>query len=216
MPYPKNLLNDDETIAVDLHPHWWYFAEPVGLLVGGVLLAVLSLFVDFLDNSAVRTIALIMVIAAAIWLGVRYVKWISTNFVVTSDRVIFRQGIISKTGIEIPLERVNTVFFRQGIFERMIGTGDLMIESGGEGGQQRFSDIKDPDRVQNTIHKQMDINEERSGLRAARGSGTHLAPGAHHPPIDFTVQLEKLEGMLQRGTLTQEEFDAQKRRLLEG
>jgi uncharacterized membrane protein YdbT with pleckstrin-like domain len=213
MPYPQNLLNDDETIAVDLHPHWWYFAEPVGLLAGGVVLGILSFAVGILDNSAVRTVALILVLAAAIWLGVRYIKWISTNFVVTSDRVIFRQGIISKTGVEIPLERVNTVFFKQGIFERMVGTGDLMIESGGERGQQRFTDIRDPDRVQNTIHKQMDVNEERSGERASRGSG---GGGGQHPPIDFTVQLEKLEGMLQRGTLTQEEFDAQKRRLLDG
>jgi len=210
MPYPKNLLNDDETIAVDLHPHWWYFAEPVALLVGGVILGILSFAIGFLDNSATRTVALILVVGGAIWLGVRYIKWISTNFVVTSDRVIFRQGIVSKTGIEIPLERVNTVFFKQGLFERMIGTGDLMIESGGERGQQRFTDIKDPDRVQNTIHKQMDINEERSGFRARGGGGQAAAPS----PIDFTVQLEKLEGMLQRGTLTQEEFDAQKRRLL--
>jgi uncharacterized membrane protein YdbT with pleckstrin-like domain len=212
MPYPQNLLNDDETIAVDLHPHWWYFAEPVGLLIGGMILGIFSMK-DFTANGAVRTVALVLIIGAAIWLGVRYVKWISTNFVVTSDRVIFRQGIISKTGIEIPLERVNTVFFKQGIFERMVGTGDLMIESGGERGQQRFTDIKDPDRVQNTIHKQMDINEERSGERAARRSG---GGGGQPAPIDFTVQLEKLEGMLQRGTLTQEEFDAQKRRLLDG
>jgi hypothetical protein len=89
----------------------------------------------------------------------------------------------------------------------MIGTGDLMIESAGQGGQQRFTDIHDPDRVQNTIHKQMDINEERSGRRAAGGV-------AAAPASDVATQLEKLEGMLQRGSLTQEEFDSQKRRLL--
>ena len=78
----------------------------------------------------------------------RYLTWATINFVITSDRVIYRSGLIAKHGIEIPLERVNNVSFRQGIFERMIGAGDLLIESGGEDGQQRFTDIRDPERVQ--------------------------------------------------------------------
>ena len=45
------------------------------------------------------------------WLVSRYLAWITTNFVVTTDRLIYRSGVISKRGIEIPLERVNTVFF---------------------------------------------------------------------------------------------------------
>jgi hypothetical protein len=54
------------------------------------------------------------------------------------------------------------------------------------------------------IHQQMDVNEERRGARSARGgAGT-----------DVAGQLEKFEGMLERGTITQEEFDTQKRRLL--
>jgi uncharacterized membrane protein YdbT with pleckstrin-like domain len=124
--------------------------------------------------------------------------------VVTTDRVIFRHGLFAKAGIEIPLERVNAVHFNQGIMERILGAGDLMIESGAERGQQRFTDVKHPDLVTNTIHKQMDANEDRmyGGLRGAAAT------------TDVAGQLERLEGMLHRGTLTQEEFDNQKRRLL--
>ena len=125
----------------------------------------------------------------------------STNFVVTDQRVIYRSGVFAKSGIEIPLDRVNTVHFSQGVFERLIGVGDLMIESGGEMGQQVFADIPDPDKVQNQIHAQK--TEFRS-----HGA----APAA--PSTDVATQLEKLEGMLERGTLSQEEFDAQKARLL--
>ena len=25
MPYPSRLLNEQESVAVDLHPHWWFF-----------------------------------------------------------------------------------------------------------------------------------------------------------------------------------------------
>jgi uncharacterized membrane protein YdbT with pleckstrin-like domain len=202
MPYPKSLLNDDETVVVDLHPHWWYFAEPVALLVASIVLGVLSL--TALDADFWGWLALIALGVSAVWLVARYLRWITTNFVVTSDRVIFRTGFFAKSGIHIPLERVNTVFFKQGPFERIVGTGDLLIESAGEEGQQRFTDVHDPDRVQNVIHQQMDLNEERT----ARG-------GYVAAESDVASQLVKLEGMLERGTLTQEEFDAQKRRLLD-
>jgi len=208
MPYPKRLLNDYETVAVDLHPHWWYFARPVALLVTSIILAILSLiFVDG-DNAGstpLRLLLLLVIVGGAIWLVVRYLKWMTTNFVITSDRLIFRSGVVAKMGTEIPLERVNTVHFSQSVFERMTGAGDLLIESGAEDGQQRFTDVRHPDQVQNLIHSQMEENEKR---RFTVNTGTPAAGG------DVASQLEKLEGMMQRGTLTPAEFESQKAKLL--
>ncbi|HEY5663606.1 MAG TPA: PH domain-containing protein [Ilumatobacter sp.] len=203
MPYPKKLLNDYETVALDLHPHWWYFAEPVTSLVGSVVLGiVVRVFLDGDVEKALTYVALVLILACALWLVVRYLKWATTNFVITSDRVIFRSGVIGKTGIEIPLERVNNVLFNQSIFERLLGAGDLLIESGGEDGQQRFSDVRRPEQVQNLIHSQMEVNESRR----------FAAPVA----TDVASQLEKLEGLLERGTISRHEFDDQKRKLLGG
>ncbi len=205
MPYPKRLLNDYETLALDLHPHWWYFAEAALALLASIALGVVVLVMD--ADSWIRWVALALIVISLAWLLARYIRWVTTNFVITSDRVIFRHGIIAKSGIEIPLERVNSVHFNQSIFERMVGAGDLMIESGSEEGQQRFTDIKNPDRVQNLIHSQMEINQDKmfSGRQGAMGSSN-----------DVATQLEKLEGMRDRGSLTPEEFEAQKRRLLDG
>ena len=111
---------------------------------------------------------------------------------ITSDRVIFRTGVFGKHGIEIPLERVNNVIFHQSVIERMLGCGDLLIESGGETGQQRFTEVKNPDNVQALIHTQVDAKMARRGQASAGGAGGD----------DVASQLEKLEGMLQRGTLT--------------
>ena len=108
----------------------------------------------------------------------------------------------AKSGIEIPLERVNNVNFSQGIFERMLGAGDLLIESGGEDGHQRFTDIKHPDRITNLIHAAMEENGREN-------VGTVVSGGT-----DVASQLEKLEGLLQRGSITQAEYDSQKRKLL--
>ena len=144
-------------------------------------------------------------VVSALLLISRYVQWFTTNFVITSDRVIFRTGVFGKHGIEIPLERVNNVIFHQSFIERMLGCGDLLIESGGEQGQQRFTEVRNPDNVQALIHTQVDAKLARRG-QAASGGGA--ATG------DVASQLEKLEGMLQRGTLTPSEFEAQKRKLL--
>lgn len=209
MPYPKKLLNDYEEVAVDLHPHWWFYAQPAAAIVGAIVLGIITLvFTDGGSNArtALVWISLIALVASIVWLAVRYAKWSTTNFVITSDRLIFRTGVLGKSGIEIPLERVNTVHFNQSVFERMIGAGDLLIESGGEDGQQRFTDIRQPDRVQNQIHTQMEANEKRRfTVNSGASSGS-----------DVATQLEKLEGMLERGTLSQAEFDAQKARLLGG
>jgi uncharacterized membrane protein YdbT with pleckstrin-like domain len=206
MPYPKKNLNANETIALDMHPHWWYFAEPAFSLLGAIVLGVLVLIYTDSGTNARKglgwaVIALLVITAA--WLVIRYLKWMTTNFVITSNRLIFRQGVVAKSGIEIPLERVNNVNFNQSMFERILGAGDLLIESGGEDGQQRFTDIRRPAQVQNLIHAQMEAHHQRRAGYAQQSAGA-----------DVTEQLQRLEGMLQRGTLTQEEFEAQKAKLL--
>jgi uncharacterized membrane protein YdbT with pleckstrin-like domain len=206
MPYPKKLLNDYETVALDLHPHWWFYTKALlGVAASIIFAIVVKVVADGNTETALLWVAIAGIAVSVVWLVQRYAVWSTTNFVVTSDRVIYRSGVIRKRGIEIPLERVNNVSSNQGVFERMLGAGDLLIESGGESGQQRFTDIKNPARVQNLIHAQREANNSRMF-----GGGRNAPPGG-----DVAGQLEKLEGMLQRGTLTQEEFDAQKRRLLE-
>jgi uncharacterized membrane protein YdbT with pleckstrin-like domain len=203
MPYPKKLLNDYETVALDLHPHWWSFSEPAMALIGAVVVGIVSFFTDGNLQTVLRYIAIVAIVVSAVWLVIRYLKWATTNFVITSDRIIFRSGVIAKSGIEIPLERVNNVLFSQSIFERILGAGDLLIESGGEDGQQRFTDVRHPERVQNLIHAQMEQNEGR------KFGNLHTGGGA-----DVATQLEKLEGLRERGSISPEEFEAQKRKLL--
>jgi uncharacterized membrane protein YdbT with pleckstrin-like domain len=103
--------------------------------------------------------------------------------------------------VEIPLERVNNVNFSQSIVERMLGVGDLLIESGGQDGQQTFTDIAQPERVQNIIH---------STIQARGAIRSEATPGS----MSIAGELERLEALLDRGTITDDEFLEQKRRLL--
>jgi uncharacterized membrane protein YdbT with pleckstrin-like domain len=205
MTFAQKNLNANETIAVDLHPHWWYFASPVLMLAASIVLGVMVLAngADGWAGDTAKVILVVALVVGALWLGARYLKWMNTHFVITSHRIIYRSGVIAKSGIEIPLERVNNVNFGQSVFERLVGAGDLLIESGGEDGQSRFSDIKHPDQVQRMIHSQMEAAMQRRSGRSV-----------DQPAANVADQLERLEGMLQRGTLTPEEFDQQKRKLL--
>jgi uncharacterized membrane protein YdbT with pleckstrin-like domain len=203
MAYPRRLLNDHESVTVDLHPHWWFLAAPTTAVVVCIAAAIATLLMtesDTTEQSIAGWASLVALGASAIWLVVRYSQWLTTHFVITNLRIIFRSGLVTKRGIEIPLERVNTVHFRQNLMERIVGAGDLLIESGGESGQQRFTDIRQPDRVQRVIHAEMDVNRQRRGAE---------------PALDVAGQLERLESMLMRGSLTPDEFDRQKRRLLD-
>ena len=215
MAYSKKNLNPDETIALDMHPHWWYFAEPAAVLLLTIVLGVLHWAKGPEgDGGKILTyIILALMAVSAVWVIIRYLKWVTTHFVITSHRLMFQTGIIGKSGIQIPLERVNNVNFNQSVFERILGAGDLLIESGGEDGQSRYTDIRHPDRVQRLIHAQMEgLAKRHAGyVRGDMGGGAPPAAGS-----DLAEQLERLEGMMQRGTLSPEEFEAQKRRLLGG
>jgi uncharacterized membrane protein YdbT with pleckstrin-like domain len=206
VPFSSKLLNQGEDVILDLHPHWVYFIKS-GLVFLAVL--VLGAWVAFGiedANSAVEVVSGVLVLLALGWAVLTYLKWVTTNFVITTDRLIYRHGVLSKHGIEIPLERVNTVFFSQSILERMVGSGDLVIESAGELGRQNFSNVRKPSAVQNEIHKQMEANENRKFDRVRGGStATESIP----------EQIGKLDQLRQQGVLSQAEFDAKKQELLD-
>ncbi len=204
MPFSKKLLNEGEDIVLDLHPHWEYFLKE-----GLALVAALSLGIFMLVSSwegVSLAVAGVLVLAALVWVGLTYATWATTHFVVTTDRLIYRHGVLSKHGIEIPLERVNTVFFSQTVFERMLGSGDLVIESAGEQGRQSFSNVRKPSAIQNEIYKQMEANENRKFDRI----GARPAASASIPE-----QITQLDQLRQQGLLTQVEFDQKKQQLLD-
>ena len=191
---------------LDLRPHWWYFIPQFLALV---LSLAFYLAIEVLFDPSSRLILLLIIapfVISSVLLAVRFVTWITTSFVLTTDRLKARSGFIKRQGIDIPLERVNTVFFSQTIFERVIGSGDLVIESAGEQGQQKFTDIRKPLVVQNQIHLEMEANADR------RYSGGSTSAETEDP--DVFEQIDKLDDLRKRGLITPEEFETKKDELL--
>jgi uncharacterized membrane protein YdbT with pleckstrin-like domain len=212
----KHLYNDEE-VVLDLHPHWWYLVPRGALLVLSMALAGWFWWADvgkedgkFLwwGNVLRYGVLAFLVVALVVFLA-RLVQWNAINFVVTSERCIYRSGVFAKTGIEIPLDRINTVFFNQTFFERLVRAGDLAIESAGENSRQSFSDIYNPLNVQNVIYREMESYEDRKTDKLR--SALHDGGGGGASAAD---EIAKLHRLLADGAITPEEYEAQKARLL--
>ncbi len=207
MAFPRRLLVEGEELVLDLRPHWIALVGPgivtVVSLVGWILIArsvhgSLHTFA-FWASAAV---ALVLVLSYSV---PRAVRWATSHFVVTSDRVLHRQGLIAKHSMEIPLEHINDVRFSQNVLERLIGAGTLIIQSASEHGREEFQDVRHPEDVQKTIYRVGEQNQGRM-YRGAR-SGRPAAPSV-------TTELERLADLRAKGVLTEEEFQAQKARIL--
>jgi uncharacterized membrane protein YdbT with pleckstrin-like domain len=211
VPFPRRLLIENEELVLELRPHWIALVAPA--LVTVLCVAIWTGALVFApDDGFLRSLTVWGGTALAVVLFVLYpvrkfISWATSWFVVTSDRVVHREGWIAKRSMEIPLEAINDVRFNQGVFERMIGAGDLVISSASEFGRQAFSDIRHPEEVQKTIYHQGELNKERM----YRG-GPQTAPSAP----STTTELERLGKLRDDGVLTQAEFEDQKRKILGG
>ena len=200
MPFPRKYLNEGEEIILDLRPHWFYLAGPATALVAALVLALVVK-----DRSAwILFPVLALAVVALVWFLGRYAKWVTTNFVLTSDRLVYRSGVASRQGREIPLERLNDVSFHQSLLQRILSAGDLLVESGGERGQEQFGSFAHPQDTQNEIHRAIEAAADRDAARQA--GRRELSP---------LEQLEKLEELRQRGVITQAEFELKKAKLLD-
>ena len=228
MPYPRDLLNDDEELCLDLRPHWWYFAKYfLGAFILFLIIIALEFFPDGSRSAAAGSIDSlfftidqyawrIWVLAFLVWaifFAFQYLGRHLTLFVVTSDRIIFRNGIIAKRGVEIPLERVNNINFGQTMFERMIGAGTLEIESAGQDGQSTFKDVRHPDAVQQEIYRSMEENVKKTARYSSEGIASQMAAGSRQ--ISIPEQIEKLAQLKEQNIISEAEYLEKRQNLLD-
>jgi uncharacterized membrane protein YdbT with pleckstrin-like domain len=196
-------------MVLDLKPHWIALVGPAIVLVL-VIVAETLLFAYFDPSPVVTWLVLLAGAVVLIAFPVRaFLAWVTSHFVVTTDRVIHRSGWLAKRSMEMPLERINDVTFTQSVFERVVGTGSLRIQSGSEYGQNHFRDIRRPEDVQKLIYEMAEANEAR--MRGTGEARTETIDTASDSPL---TEIERLARMKDKGVISEEEFETQKRRLL--
>lgn len=160
--YPDDLLSQNEHVVVHSHPHFKMLIVPTFFLIVtvgvGIWLAVLADGVKapwhMVSLIAIAVVAVVLVV----WLFIApLLRWRTTHFIVTTDRLIAREGVVKRTGIDIPLSRINSVQFEHGLTDRIFGCGTLIIESASDE-PLRFDDIPKVEHVHTIIYRQVNDN----------------------------------------------------------
>ena len=218
MAFPRRLLVDGEQLVLELRPHWIALAIPTLATIGVVVVG--FWLISKFDGTVNWVFLVAMVILLIVYPVRKLIWWLTSYFVVTSDRLIHREGWIAKRSMEIPLEAINDVRFRQTAFERIIKAGTLVVQSASESGREEFRAIRNPEEVQRTIYHQGELNQKRmfqpgaSTQAAVSQTGVPPTPAAPPAAPSTVTELERLADLRARGVLTEAEFQAQKAKIL--
>jgi uncharacterized membrane protein YdbT with pleckstrin-like domain len=162
----EKLLTDGESVVVDTRTH------PKALILPGLVLVVALALAIFLDrkigNGVVSLVVWVLALVVVVWWVLRpFLDWLTATYTVTTKRLITREGLISRKGHDIPLMRISDVAFDQGIVDRMLGCGTLVISDASTHGSVRLHDIPHVEEVQ---RKLTDLLSGSSGGSTSSGA----------------------------------------------
>jgi uncharacterized membrane protein YdbT with pleckstrin-like domain len=185
--------------VLDVRPHAWALVPPT--LLAALLLAA-AIACEVIGVSTVVAWTVVAVLAVSLlWLVSRYLRWVTTSFVLTTDRLVHRSGVIGRRSREIPLDHLTDISYRQSLLGRLVGIGDLLLESAGRDSLETFTALPHPADIQREIHQQLEIGRDRRS-----------GPLVGGPSI--AAQIDELADLARRGVLTQTEFETKKTELL--
>ncbi len=204
----RTALKKDEQILVIIRQHWIKLVLPVF-----AWLVLSTLLIVWLQNST----ALIITLAAALYPIAAYLNWKNNLWCVTSLRVVDESGFFSRYSKESPLDKINNVEYDQSIWGRILGYGNVDIQTAAEMGETTYSMIHRPKLLKDTIthaqeeYKKAQINKQATQLAEAIAKSAAAAQPSQQMIAD---ELQKLFSLFRQGAITEEEYITQKSRLL--
>ena len=172
MPYPDRLLVDDEEVVRRLHPHWATVFWPVVLLLGVVGAASFgaAAIPEGRQQGVYRLAVVVLALVLVLVLVARpLLRWRTTHYVVTTHRLLLREGILARRGRDIGLSRIADVSYRQTLWERIVRSGTVTVESAGEGGSTVLEHVPDSDGLQQLINHMIEEDADRRAYEAHHG-----------------------------------------------
>ena len=174
MGYPADQLARGEVVKLHTRPHWKEGVGPVLWFV--VFLAIAAIAITFtarIDEGWALWLILaevVLFLVLLIWLSVLpWIRWRSTHYVITDQRIMWREGLVTRESRHIPLARVNTVSYTQNVWERIFGFGDMNIDSASDDGEINLIDVPKVDKTKALLYQ---LAEDDRSRRAGDGDGT--------------------------------------------
>lgn len=148
MGFPPRLLGENEKVVLHLRTHGKALIGPVAVLLiaataSGLLLALLP---ETAQPWGPWLVLAVTLLAIGVWVVLPFLRWLTTTYTVTDRRIITRRGIITKTGHDLPLTRINNVAYERGLIDRVLGCGTLVLTTAAEE-PVTLNDIPDVERV---------------------------------------------------------------------
>ena len=208
----RTTLKKDEKILLIIRQHWIILVLPVFVWM---VLAILLLTLGWFSFST----GLIILLVAALYPIYAYINWKYNLWCVTNLRVVDESGFFSRYSKESPLDKINNVEYDQSVWGRMLGFGDVDIQTAAELGETTYNLIHHPKLLKDTItqaqeeNKKAQISNQATQLAEAIAKS---APVAQQQASQQMVgdELSKLFDLLQKGAITHEEYIAQKNKLM--
>ena len=150
MGYVERHLLAGERVVYKTRLHWVLFVKPALVVLAGVILMVLLRQVQdprwlWIFGAAVALIGLV-------WAFVHYVEVMTSEFAVTTSRLIFKVGLISRYTTELLLAKVESIGVQQGLIGRVLNYGDLTVTGTG-GAREVFRRVRDPIGFRNHVQQ---------------------------------------------------------------
>ena len=192
MAYPDKVLGEDEEVVRHLHPHWLTVFWPIVLFL--LLVGATSFGAALVPAGEQQATWRLVVVGLALVLGLVFVavpllRWRTTHYVVTTHRLLYRTGVLARSGRDIGLSRITDVAYRQTLWDRVVNSGTVSIETAGEGGPTVFSAIPDSDGVQALLNQLIEEDADRRAHDGARQPSRPVWDGpawdGQHPTQQF-------------------------------
>jgi uncharacterized membrane protein YdbT with pleckstrin-like domain len=203
----RTALKKDEKILLITRQHWIKLVLPVFVWV---IIAAISIWL--LQETGV-----IITLAAALYPIIEYLIWRNNLWCITNLRVVDENGFFSRHTKESPLDKINNVEYDQTIWGRLFRYGNVDIQTAAEMGETTYELIHHPKLLKDTItHAQEEYKKtaiSNQAMQLARAIATTSAVTKQDMVAD---ELNKLFELLQKGAITEAEYNLQKSRLLQG
>ena len=141
-------LHPGEEIVFEGHPSWRGVLSFYVYGIGAVV--IVGIVIGVAGETAIGSIVAVVGILLVVLVG--FLRRIGTHYVVTSQRLRIRRGILAKSIQQTRIDRVQNVNTDQRFRDRLLRVGTVDFDTAGtDDSEFRFVGVSDPSRIASVV-----------------------------------------------------------------
>jgi membrane protein YdbS with pleckstrin-like domain len=159
---PREILTEGEKISFEIRPVLWLWL--VAPILGALLGIIISIAAQFLPESvptviitSITWLSIVILIIALIFILSAILRWRYTAYASTNRRIIRQTGIVGKSYIDCPLNKVQTVYLQIPVLGRIFDFGTIRFATAGAAWVEiDWENVRQPRKIQRILSEIMD------------------------------------------------------------